>query len=175
MSDRGKLVVYESIYAHRRLKELASASLDELIAINRRPTGCQWCGDPIELVNPDDYRRRARTRHRGDEHELTERNCHREFLRSYVYSERELIEVRGDDCCVDCGSTGPWEADHDKPLWAGGEHCASNIVRRCVPCHRRKTREEATERATLRRQERGLPDPLPAHHPGQAQLLEIAA
>jgi hypothetical protein len=31
---------------------------------------CQWCGEPIVLVDASDYRRRQRTVHHGDEHEV---------------------------------------------------------------------------------------------------------
>jgi 5-methylcytosine-specific restriction endonuclease McrA len=166
VTERGRITLYESIYEHRRREAMLAGN-----AVPYMRGRCVWCGEPIELVDPDDYRRRARTRHRGDEYEVGDRNCHRAFMRSYVFSERELIEVRGDPECVDCGSTGRWEADHDVPLWDGGEHCSSNIVRRCVPCHREKTRQEASARAARRREERGLPEPEPEHHPGQAALL----
>lgn len=171
MTDRGRIVLYESIFAHRR-REAMKAGEKVPALITAGDNLCSWCGEPIELVDPErDYRRRSRARHYGDEYEVGDRDCTRQFLRSYVFSERSLIEVRGDPECIDCGSTGPWEADHDVPLWDGGEHCSSNIVRRCVPCHREKTKREATERAARRRQERGIPDPLPAHHPDQVALL----
>ncbi len=44
-----------------------------------------------------------------------------------------------------------WEADHDVPLWNGGAHDVANLRVRCGPCHKGKTRREATERAALRR------------------------
>lgn len=136
--------------------------------------GCVWCGEAIVLFDPFDHRRRARTRHRGDEHELGDgRNCHREFMRSYYWTARELVERRGDPCCVYCGEiTDRWEADHQVPLVEdGGGHDPTNIVRACVPCHRSKTAAEARARAAHRRQQRGLPEPLPAHNPGQSSLL----
>jgi hypothetical protein len=111
---------------------------------------CCWCGEAIILADPTDYRRRARTRHYGDEHEVGDRNCTAEFLASYANNARELIEKRGDPVCVDCGSEDSWDAEHDVPLWDGGEHSPDNIVRRCGDCHRRKTKAEAAERARRR-------------------------
>lgn len=44
-----------------------------------------------------------------------------------------------------------WEADHDKALVDGGSHDPSRVVTRCVPCHRAKTKREASARAARRR------------------------
>lgn len=171
MSDRGTIVIYESVFAGQRLQAMRSGKkVPYLRGI------CCWCGDPIELVDPEkDYRRRSRTRHYGDEYEVGNRDCSRQFLRSYVFNERQLVEQRGDSECVDCGNTSDWwDADHEVPLWAGGGHDAVNIVRRCAPCHREKTKREAGERAALRRKERGLPEPLPVIHPHQGALAVAA-
>lgn len=146
------------------------------IAQNRREWikgMCCWCGEPIVLADPDrEHRRRSRTRHRGDEHELGDgRDCHQLFLGSYAYTARQLVEQRGDPCCVYCGEvTEQWEADHQVPLEDGGGHDPTNIVRSCVPCHRAKTAAEATEHAARRRRERGVPDQLPAVNPHQIEL-----
>lgn len=176
MSERGRINLYESIFWHHRYEAMVAGKRVDPLVTEDGDTLCSWCGEPIILVDPKrDYRRRARRRHYGDEYEVGDRDCTRAFLHSYVFNERQLIEVRGDRNCIDCGSEGPWEADHDEPLWKGGKHCSSNIVRRCVLCHREKTKREATERAALRREERGLPDPLPAIHPGQVDLLAAAA
>lgn len=112
-----------------------------------KPGLCAWCGQPIVLADPTDYRRAQRTRHRGDEHEVGERNCQREYNRSTVWSARWLIIYRGDPCCVDCGVINAyWEADHRIPLCDGGPHDPTNIERRCEDCHRRKTAAEARAR-----------------------------
>lgn len=116
-----------------------------------RPGDCAWCGEPIVLLNPSDYRRAQRTRHRGDEHEQGGRRCMREFNRARAYTARELVEKRGDSRCIDCGSQGEWHADHDTPLADGGLHHPENIVRRCVGCHAEKTKREAIQRAERRR------------------------
>lgn len=162
------------------------------VAENRRPVGkgvCCWCGDPIVLADPTDYRRRTRTRHRGDEHEVGDRNCHKLFMASYCYTARELVERRGDPCCVDCGDIGDvwqpnedgvggawvnlglWEADHRIALIDGGAHDPTNIERRCRDCHSRKTKREATARAERRRF--ALAVQLPAPQP--SPQLEFAA
>jgi len=112
---------------------------------------CAWCGEAIVLAEPDDYRRRAREYHYGDEHETGDRNCRKEKDASYAFNPRALIQLRGDPCCVDCGSTDNFDADHDTPLFDGGEHSVTNIVRRCTPCHAAKTAAEAALRAERRR------------------------
>jgi 5-methylcytosine-specific restriction endonuclease McrA len=168
VTERGRITIYESVYEGRRRQAMLRGE-----PVPYQKGICTWCGEAIVLVDPErDYRRASRTRHYGDEFEVGDRDCTRAYLRSYVFSERQLVEQRGDPECVDCGRTSNWwDADHEVPLWAGGGHDPVNIVRRCVPCHREKTKREAGERAALRRKERGIPDPLPAVHPDQAALL----
>lgn len=122
------------------------------------PGTCAWCGYAIELVDPSDYRRRGRTRHRGDRHEravqvgsrTVKRRCRREFNQSYVYGARRLVIVRRDPCCMSCGRIdGGWEADHIVPLIDGGAHCPTNIQRLCCECHGVKTTAEAAIRRNL--------------------------
>lgn len=122
------------------------------------PGTCAWCGHPIVLVDPTDYRRRGRTRHRGDRHEqpftvgthTVKRNCRRTFNLSYVHGARHLVKLRRDPCCAECGCVdGKWEADHIVPLVDGGLHCPSNIQRLCIGCHKAKTIAEAIARRNL--------------------------
>lgn len=49
-----------------------------------------------------------------------------------------------------------WEADHTVPLVDGGSRQLSNVRTLCVPCHKRVTAEQATERAARRRQQMRL-------------------
>lgn len=103
------------------------------------------------LADPSDYRRRQRTRHRGDEHEVGDRRCHRDFMRSTVWNARDLVLFRGDPCCVDCGDVDAfWAAEHRIPLADGGPHDPCNIERRCDDCHGRKTAAERVARAERR-------------------------
>lgn len=44
-----------------------------------------------------------------------------------------------------------WQCDHVKPLWEGGENRESNMQLLCGPCHDRKTRAEAPQRAKINR------------------------
>lgn len=44
-----------------------------------------------------------------------------------------------------------WEADHIVEVVSGGEPYLSNIQTLCVPCHKGKTKQQAGERAQLRR------------------------
>lgn len=146
-------------YVDRQREKAARRSgvivLHEALA-SRRPFErgvCTWCGDPIVLADAADYRRRARTRHYGDEHEVGDRRCATEFDRSRAFNARQVIELRGDESCIDCGADGwDWEADHDLALEDGGAHCASNIVRRCRACHLKKTARENRDRARRRRE-----------------------
>lgn len=128
---------------------------------------CRWCGEPIIFVEGTDYRVKRRERHRGDEHEVGDRNCRREHDRTFAATPRDLIMHRGDPCCVDCGVVdiwhdpgdgtegwwlpAEWEADHDLAIEDGGPHTPTNICRRCVDCHRRKTNAENAARRAARR------------------------
>jgi len=129
---------------------------------------CRWCGEPIVFVDDVPYRMKRRERHRGDEYEVGDgRNCRREHDRTFAATPRDLIMHRGDPCCVDCGVAdiwhdpgdgtegwwlpADWEADHDLAIEDGGPHTPTNICRRCVPCHRAKTRAENRARRERRR------------------------
>lgn len=128
---------------------------------------CRWCGEPIVFVDDVPYRMKQRERHRGDEYEVGDRNCRREHDRTFAATPRDLIMHRGDPCCVDCGEAeiwhdpgdgtegwwlpGDWEADHVIPVEDGGPHTPTNIARRCVDCHRRKTNAENAARRERKR------------------------
>lgn len=70
---------------------------------------CQWCGEPIELADPTDYRRRQRTMHQGDEHEVGDRNCRHESAGARVWNARDALRSaarrsgRAALACADCG------------------------------------------------------------------------
>ena len=58
--------------------------------------------------------------------------------------------------CAGCGHKikpgEPWEADHEISLFSGGKDDLSNLVVRCVPCHRgEKTPQDAKVHAKIRR------------------------
>jgi 5-methylcytosine-specific restriction endonuclease McrA len=137
----------------------------------RSPGCCRWCGDPIVLANPSDYRRRRRTIHYGDGFEVSALRCRAAYLRSFTWDARRAVRWReraahGVVACVDCGTVCEgvnemsgegavsWEADHDVPLEDGGAHELANLRCRCVPCHAAKTAREARERAARRRASR---------------------
>ena len=61
---------------------------------------------------------------------------------------------------------GLWEVDHVVPLVEGGAHHPTNAMLVCVPCHKTKTRLEATKRAESRqsldtRRRRSAPSDVP--------------
>ncbi|QIL73646.1 HNH endonuclease [Diaphorobacter sp. HDW4B] len=61
---------------------------------------------------------------------------------------RQKALVAGSFTCVDCGRVhASNEVDHDKPLEQGGSNDQSNLVVRCVDCHKAKTKREAQARA----------------------------
>jgi len=43
-----------------------------------------------------------------------------------------------------------WELDHIVPLVDGGSHDPSNLQTLCTPCHKKKTAQEARQRAAQR-------------------------
>jgi 5-methylcytosine-specific restriction endonuclease McrA len=130
---------------------------------------CRWCGEPIVLIDPSDYRRARRRYHYGDEHEAGDVDCLSRWKASVSWDARGAVKLReleahGRLFCAECGavvgaeksedgrwSEVPWEADHRIPLEDGGPHHMDNLQVLCVPHHRRKTAREATERAARRR------------------------
>lgn len=72
--------------------------------------------------------------------------------------------------CIDCGYTGSrhagdLNADHDIPSAEGGPTTLDNLVTRCVPCHGRKTQQEAARGRRRRSGKRR-----PPVHPSDALL-----
>jgi hypothetical protein len=59
-----------------------------------------------------------------------------------------------------------WELDHIVPLVDGGSHEPSNLQTLCTPCHKKKTAQEARERAAHRNQP-GPEAPLTKTRPAQ--------
>lgn len=144
---------------------------------------CQWCGEPIVLVDPSDYRRANRAMHRGDKHEVGDRKCRSESSDARVWDARDALRIavkladRTELACADCGTVveervhdaqlntklwrradgAPrWEADHELALEDGGEHVLANLRVRCCPCHRTKTGRENAARARRRREKQTM-------------------
>lgn len=60
---------------------------------------------------------------------------------------RRQTMVAGNYACVDCGLVRlDNQADHDIPLEQGGSNEQSNLVVRCIECHKAKTKREAQQR-----------------------------
>lgn len=109
--------------AHRQVK----------IAYPDAPLGtCRYCGQPCRVgmrSHPD---------------------CAAEHREMRDYRGTALAEHG--EVCARCSTTrGPFEADHEVPLWRGGSKRKSNVQVLCQPCHKRKTAREAAERARLRK------------------------
>ena len=62
-----------------------------------------------------------------------------------------------------------WELDHIVPLVDGGTHDPSNLQTLCTPCHKKKTAQEARQRAA-QRNEAG--PPAPPEETGNAEKAE---
>lgn len=83
-----------------------------------------------------------------------------------IWLQRALRESRRDWCDVGrydewsrlctralgCGTArDPWEADHIHARADGGSNHPNNLRTLCIPCHKRRTAAQATERASRRR------------------------
>lgn len=62
---------------------------------------------------------------------------------------REMLDAQGGVCAIkDCGSTGPFHADHSTPnAFAPGK--PDQLI--CVPCHKAKTRSDVRNIAKAKR------------------------
>jgi hypothetical protein len=68
--------------------------------------------------------------------------------RPFTAAEKRAIAEKCGGRCVDCGSdAGPFDHDHARPVWGGGETSVANGVLRCRDCHAVKSAREATARA----------------------------
>lgn len=66
-------------------------------------------------------------------------------------AQATAVKLAAGGRCAACGASGPLEADHYRPRWAGGTEAASNLQALCLRCHAVKTRAEGRVRAFLRR------------------------
>lgn len=68
---------------------------------------------------------------------------------------RLRILLAHDGRCAECRNKivagKPWQLDHVKPLWDGGENRESNLQPLCDICHGAKTTREASQRAEGKR------------------------
>ena len=102
------------------------------------------CVEAYEASDPREARRRIRKRDRGrcaacglDTYEL--RRSLRGKGMTRALRERGFVPRRS-----------LWELDHIVPLVDGGSHDPSNLQTLCTPCHKKKTAQEARQRATER-------------------------
>jgi len=118
---------------------------------------CRWCGRKLKGKRAS-IRRYCYSKYKG-------RDCVGEYKRSMTWNPRHALmaqavskheELRCADCGFEVGAKInaegryeglAWEADHEIPLWDGGEHTMENLRARCVSCHAAKTAREAGQRA----------------------------
>jgi 5-methylcytosine-specific restriction endonuclease McrA len=123
---------------------------------------CRWCGEKLKG-------KRAKIR-RYCYKDREGRDCVKAYRDSMTWNPRTALRIlarragKTELRCVDCGFVVellhrgriarvivvPWEADHEIPLWEGGEHNVANLRVRCVPDHRAKTARESARRAKRR-------------------------
>lgn len=122
---------------------------------------CRWCGAQLTGKRAS-VRRYCYPDREG-------RDCVQEYRDSMTWNPRQALLTmalkEGEELrCADCGfvvgvrlnddgryEERAWEADHEIPLWEGGEHTIENLRARCVPDHAAKTARESARRAKLRR------------------------
>lgn len=81
---------------------------------------------------------------------------HEWLLRSNPRYARNAVYNRDQGVCAVCGTKnsrkGSWHTDHIIPVWKGGGLCSlENLQSLCHSCHKEKTKNEAAERALLRK------------------------
>jgi len=71
------------------------------------------------------------------------------FTKAQRYAVHEAQEGR----CAACETTltGRWDIDHAITIWDGGAHDPSNWIGLCIDCHKRKSAQDAANRAHTKR------------------------
>lgn len=153
---------------------------------------CRWCGKEILYLKGDHKGKRDRRR-----------RWHPECVEAYEASDpreaRRRIRKRDRGRCAECGldtyglrrslrgrgmtralrergfvpRRSLWELDHIVPLVDGGSHDPSNLQTLCTPCHKKKTAQEARERAARRGDSPATP-PVPETQPEIREEIEKA-
>lgn len=154
---------------------------------------CRWCGKPI--LHPSG-KRKGEVNFRRRWHPP----CVDEYNESDPREARRRVRKRDRGICVVCrldtnavrkevrgrgraaklrergfkvrGSL--WELDHVIPLIDGGTHELANLQTLCTPCHKRKTSQEARDRA-LRRQQTSESEILDAANAALSRSEELLA
>lgn len=114
---------------------------------NRRRRWHPVCVDAYNESDPREARRRVRKRDRG--------RC----AMCRVDTSKIRREVRGRGRAKKLRALGYkirgslWELDHVVPLIDGGSHELANLQSLCTPCHKKKTADEARQRARGRQAE----------------------
>ena len=121
--------------------------------LDRRRRWHPECVEAYEASDPREARRRIRKRDRGrcaacglDTYGL--RRSLRGKGMTRALRERGFVPRRS-----------LWELDHIIPLVDGGTHDPSNLQTLCTPCHKKKTAQEARQRAAQRSEAASPPPP----------------
>jgi 5-methylcytosine-specific restriction endonuclease McrA len=112
--------------------------------LDRRRRWHPECVEAYEASDPREARRRIRKRDRG--------RCADCGLDTYAL--RRSLRGKGMTRALRKRGFVPrrslWELDHIVPLVDGGSHDPSNLQTLCTPCHKKKTAQEARQRAVER-------------------------
>lgn len=119
------------------------------------PGTCRWCNELIGLTKTG---RQSKSRW----HEA----CGKEYeILNFVGETRKAVWKRDQGKCAACGvvcdrkGKNGWDMDHIKPLIEAKGDLAywrlPNLQTLCKACHIKKTSAEATQRAEMRRKEKG--------------------
>lgn len=112
--------------------------------LNRRRRWHPACVDAYNESDPREARRRVRKRDRG---RCAVCRVDTNQIRREVQGRGRARKLRALGYKIR-GSL--WELDHVVPLIDGGSHELANLQSLCTPCHKKKTAEEARQRARVR-------------------------
>jgi len=127
---------------------------------------CRWCA--ASLLYPPGHKKAGQPNHRRRWCSKEDAPCVSEYrIASFQGDLRKALWKRDRGRCAGCGKTGAdWDADHIVPLWKVPDEVRlderhlywglSNGQTLCTCCHSIKTKQEASERAEIKKRQRLL-------------------
>ncbi len=132
--------------SYRKIEPLPLKMPREFDGVLMRP--CRWCDKPLPLKKDGTINWSRQWHLECADTYLAARDIHHPTMGTSGVFRRDH------GVCAGCGVTtapGTWHADHIVPLIDGGARTLDNLQTLCAPCHKAKTKREATERAGRRR------------------------